>query len=229
MFKTKVNFDSRPIIVSFIFLSIAAGAYGAYRYQRDLNLDFPALKNLNVPFTSQAPQANWEEPWQNACEETSIIMADNFYKDRGITPKQAREQILTIFSVKEKNFGESKDESMERIAEIINAANLNWTATVSVNPLLNDIKKEIAQNHPVIVPIDAKLLKEAPYDDSFDYHVFIISGYDEEKQEFIVQDPGTKNGKNDRYGYENLYNAINDYLPGAFPSGRKAVLFTSPK
>lgn len=185
-------------------------------------------KNLDVPFTPQAPQGNWSEPWQNACEETSIIMATNFYKNKGITPEQAKEQILGVFAAKDKKFGQSRDESMERIAEMVNAAKLGWTAQVSVNPELNAIKAEIMANRPVIVPVDAKLLAGSPIADSVTYHVMVISGYDDKTKEFIVQDPGTKTGKNHRYGYENLYKAINDYLPGSFPSGRKAVIFTKP-
>lgn len=189
----------------------------------------PLAKNLDVPFTPQAPQGNWSEPWQNACEETSIIMASNFYKDKGLTPEQAKQQILQVFNVKDKEFGSSKDESMERIAEIVNAANLGWTATVSVNPELNAIKEEIAANRPVIAPIDVRLLYGSPIPGSVDYHVLVISGYDDKSEEFIVQDPGTRTGKNDRYGYENFYKAINDFSPSVSPSGRKAVLFTKPQ
>ncbi len=188
----------------------------------------PVAKNLDVPFTPQAPQGNWSEPWQNACEETSIIMANNFYKDKGVTPEQAKQQILEVFNVKNKEFGASKDESMERIAEIVNAAQLGWTAAVSVNPELNAIKEEIAANRPIIAPVDVRLLHDSPIPGSVDYHVLVISGYDDKTEEFIVQDPGTRTGKNDRYGYENFYKAINDFSPNAFPSGRKAVLFTKP-
>ena len=157
-------------------------------------------------------------------------MANNFYKGKNITPEQAEKQILEVFTVKNNHFGNSADESMSRIAEIINAANLDWTATLSVNPELNAIKEEIAKNRPVIAPVDARLLIGSTYEgDPVDYHVLVISGYDDTTEEFIVQDPGTKNGKNNRYGYENFYMSINDYLPQATPSGRKAVLFTSPK
>lgn len=196
--------------------------------EKEVSEQIPESKNLNVPFSPQAPQADWQEPWLNACEETSIIMADNFYRDKKISPEQARAQILKILEVKEESFGESKDESMERVAEIINLADLSWKAIVSVNPLLNDIKKELAEGRPIIAPVDVRLLINSPYvGTNIDYHVLIISGYDEKAEEFIVQDPGIKSGKNDRYGYQNFYDAINDYLPNSWPSGRKAVLFTS--
>jgi hypothetical protein len=215
-------------LVTVCVLAATASVYAIIK-EKDTFPGIPRKKNLNVPFTTQAPKQDWHEPWLNACEETSIIMADNFYKDKKISPEQARQQILKVLEIKEQNFGKSKDESMERVAEIINLANLNWTAHVSVNPLLNDIKKELAENRPVIAPVDPRLLKNAPYDTSLKYHVLVISGYDDDKNQFIVQDPGTKGGKNDRYGYDNFYKAINDFLPNASPSGRKAVLFTAPK
>lgn len=224
------QFSFLAIISVIIFGGLAyAGFYFFNIEKNDSKSSIPEKKNLSVPFTPQAPQSDWSEPWQNACEETSIIMANNFYKNKKISPDQAQKQILEVFALKNKEFGTSTDESMERIAEIINSAQLDWTAVLSVNPELNAIKAEIAQNHPVIVPVDARLLIGSQYDGGpVDYHVLVISGYDDKTEEFIVQDPGSKNGKNDRYGYENLYTAINDYLPTATPSGRKAVLFTKP-
>lgn len=228
---TSIKFTISIVILVFL----GAGIYISVRHKdffqkTDSTPNMTEAKNLAVPFTPQAPQADWSEPWQNACEETSIIMATNFYKDKNITPEQARKQILEIFSIKNQKFGKSEDESMSRIAEIINAANVGWTATLSINPELNAIKEEIAKNHPVIAPVDARLLVGSQYEGGpVDYHVLVISGYDDKTEEFIVQDPGTKTGKNDRYGYQNFYDSINDYLPKVTPSGRKAVLFTAPK
>ena len=34
--------------------------------------------NLSVPFTSQAPEQNWDEPWQDACEEAAVLMLDAY-------------------------------------------------------------------------------------------------------------------------------------------------------
>ena len=31
--------------------------------------------NLDIPFTSQAPSLNWDQPYQDFCEEASILMA----------------------------------------------------------------------------------------------------------------------------------------------------------
>ena len=49
-------------------------------------------EDLEVPFTSQSPDGNWSEPWQNACEETSILMVDNFYQDENLNIEEEKNE-----------------------------------------------------------------------------------------------------------------------------------------
>ena len=52
---------------------------------------------LNVPFTSQAPFANWDDiVFQNACEEASIIMAMRWVNNQSLTQAEANFEIATI-------------------------------------------------------------------------------------------------------------------------------------
>jgi hypothetical protein len=147
----------------------------------------PPSKENAVPFTSQAPEGNWQEPWQSACEEASIVMIQNFYKDTTLDPAQARQQILDVFTLKKLTAPASKDESLERIVEIINSGNLNWQARVVDNPTLTEIKDELAANHPVIAPVYAPLLNNPNYTSPGPtYHVIVITGYDDAKGEFIT-------------------------------------------
>ena len=53
-----------------------------------------------MPFTSQAPAGIWIQPWQDACEETSIAMVDSFYTNQTITKQNAKAKILHIFDIK---------------------------------------------------------------------------------------------------------------------------------
>ncbi len=187
--------------------------------------------NLPVPFTSQAPSGNWAEPWQNACEETSILMINNFYEGDESTIAEAKREILNIFTIKNNDLGQSKDESMEKISELINLTKLNWKARVVVNPTLEQMKQEIAEQRPIMAPVYAPDLDDTPYPGAGpDYHVLVISGYDDEAGEFIVQDPGSSKGKDNRYNYEDFYDAIHDYLNTTdYREGRKAVLFTEKR
>jgi len=160
----------------------------------------PSQAQIIVPFTSQAPNEVWVEPWQNACEEASILMIDTFYTGSDLTKDEAVEEILKIFSFKEDTFGPSADESMELVAAIINTSNLTWRARVVDNPTIEDIKSELAAQRPIIAPIYAPALENPYYSgEGPDYHVVVITGFDDKTKEFFTHDPGTKHGSNYRY------------------------------
>lgn len=56
----------------------------------------PASALLDVPFASQAPYENWQLPYKEACEETSVIMVQYYLE--GIVPLEetVKNQILAI-------------------------------------------------------------------------------------------------------------------------------------
>ncbi len=193
------------------------------------NVLIPNKKMLSVPFTSQAPAGNWAEPWQNACEETAIVMINDYYAKSTLTEEKAIEEISTILTAKEQNFGVSKNENLETMLGMIKAAKLNWRARIVVDPSLDDMKNELAEGRPIIVPVDARLLTNPYYDIvTPEYHVIVLSGYDNVSQQFYSQDPGTDKGHNFAYRFDELMNANHDYIEPNLRAGRKAVIFTAP-
>jgi hypothetical protein len=187
----------------------------------------PEAKTVDVPFTSQAPDGNWSEPWQNACEETSVYMVSSFYKDDEIKRAEAVKQIKEIFAVKNKEIQVSHDESLETIAELIEKLNLPFHTTIKFDPTIDDLKKELVDDNPIIVPVFAPSL--GTYKDGPDYHVMVLVGYDDKTGEFIVNDPGVSSGKGLHYKYETFMNAIHDLDQKKYTNGKKAVLFTEAK
>lgn len=170
-------------------------------------------EELDVPFTSQAPEGNWAEPWQNACEETSIVMVDAFFGGDELSKRDASQRIKDIFAEKKKIAGDSFDESMSTIASVIHEADLGWEAQVVESPTLDDMKSYLEAGNPIIAPVYARALNNPYYQGAGpDYHVLVISGYDDEAGEFIVQDPGTSQGASLRFPYQEFYDAIHDYL-----------------
>jgi len=184
---------------------------------------------LAVPFAKQAPFSNWAEPWQNACEETSIVMVQNFYSNGQLDKFKAKKEILTILNLKNKFFGTSKDENAAQIVEIINNF-LPWEARVVSLPSLEQIKNEINNKRPVILPVHGKALKNSYFlNGGSDYHMLVISGYDDGKQEFVTMEPGIGVGEKYRYSYETLINAMHDFVPNKkTKTGAKVAIFTSP-
>jgi hypothetical protein len=184
---------------------------------------------LSVPFTSQAPDGVWIQPWQDACEETSVYMVDRFYKNKSIlNPVDAKKGILEIFSMKHQRHGESLDETASNIANIINAY-LPWSARVVENPSIHALKSEIDNGRPVIVPFFAPALHNPHFTSDFPYHMGVISGYDDAKNVFILQEPGTMYGKDFMYTYDTVMNAMHDFIYGNVSTGPKRVVFTNPK
>ncbi len=185
-------------------------------------------EDLEVPFTSQSPDGNWSEPWQNACEETSILMVDNFYQDENLNIEEEKKRILEILKTKKDTVKVSKDESLTTISDLINSLDLNWTSSIKKNPTIDELLQELANNRPIIVPILAGEVP-TPYYDGVNYHVIVLVGYDQEKGVFKVNDPGTQYGENISYNYETLMNAIHDLNQKDYEAGEKRVLFTKPK
>ncbi len=189
----------------------------------------PRTRTLDVPFTSQAPDGNWNEPWQNACEETAIAMVDAFYAGEvGLPPREAAHDILRIFNVKNDRLGSSADESVETMARLVAELGLDWQAHVVLDPTVEALEAEVDAKRPVIIPVFAPTLRNKVYEvGELDYHVVVLIGYDETRNEFIVHDPGTASGQGLRFSYEVLMDAMHDLHPENYRIGRKAVVFTT--
>ncbi len=185
--------------------------------------------NLKMEFTSQAPEGNWGEPWYNDCEEVSIAMVDSFYNNRILTPVIAKKEILRIIVIKEKAFGPSLEENSDQNASLINNyLNSNWKARVIENPTIEQIKEQINKSQPVILPVDGRKLDNR-YFTTIHYHVFVISGYDDDKKMFITQEPGTYRGHDYKYSYAVIENAMRDYNSVDLSKGRRVAIFTGLK
>ena len=188
-----------------------------------------AVEKLLVPFTSQAPEKNWGQPWQDFCEEAVIIMVDHYYSNQALTTIQAKQELLKLNNIKNDHIGSSLDENAKTIISLINNF-LPWEAQAVANPDIEKIKTEIDAGRPVIIPVHGKFLNNPHFQNGGpEYHTVIISGYDDEKQEFITQEPGTKFGLDFHYKYDILMRALHDYLPGyQTVQGAKTAIFTSP-
>ena len=178
--------------------------------------------NLDVPFTSQAPEKNWEQPWQDACEEAAVLMLDAYHKKYRLSPLFAKDEMWKMVQWEEQEKGWGRSIEIEKMQEL-----LFWYAgsqsKIITDPTVDEIKKQIAADHPVLVVADGKILPNPHFRSGGpEYHALIIRGYTE--TEFITNDPGTQFGKNFRYQYDDLMNAIRDWNGGDVKHGKRAVL-----
>jgi len=188
---------------------------------------YPALPytiNLAVPFTPQAPHANWDPPYQEACEEASLLMVAR-YKNGNIisSPEDADEEIWKLIKFENDFFGDYKHTTAEETAQIARIYYGFKNTEVVYDFTIDDVKKELAQGHPIIVPAAGRQLhnpyfrRPGPL-----YHMLVIRGYTQDK--FITNDPGTKRGEEFVYKYEDLLNAVHDWNGGDVETGRKVMI-----
>ena len=184
----------------------------------------PDTINLDVPFTPQAPHANWDLPYQEACEEASLLMVAR-YKNGNIinSPEDADLEIRKLVEFQNNFFGDYKDTTAEETAEIARIYYGFENTEVVYDFTAEDIKKELMAGHPVIVPAAGRQLPN-PYFRSPGplYHMLVIRGYTPDR--FITNDPGTKRGEEFVYKYADLLNAVHDWNNGDVENGRKVMI-----
>ncbi|MFA5935850.1 MAG: C39 family peptidase [Patescibacteria group bacterium] len=191
----------------------------------------PAEVNLDVPFMTQAPHANWDMPYQEACEEASAIMVDAFYRGKTgrIPVAQADEAILKLVAYEKSTLGFYEDTTAAQTAEVIKG--YFGYENVVVKPLTSaeDIKQSLALGYPVIIPFAGKLLGNPNFTNGGPpYHMLVVRGYTPEH--FITNDPGTRNGLQYTYSYEAILNAAHDWMgnPSNITTGKKMMIVVIP-
>lgn len=169
-----------------------------------------AYQIKNVPFTSQAPLVNWDQLHDEACEEASLTIVDYYLNNKTLTKDLAENEIQSQVAWEIGYFGSHNDlTAAETVILAQNYYHLNNLETTQINSL-NDIKKEVSQNHLVVVPTAGRLLGNPNFRVPGPvYHMLVISGYN--TNSFITQDVGTRNGQNYIYNQTILYNAIHDW------------------
>ncbi len=191
----------------------------------------PSSLNLAVPFTSQAPHGNWDEPYQEACEEASLYMVQQYYvgqPEGNIDADRAEADLLNIVAFERELFGYYEDTTAQQTG-LLAEAMFGLTARLIQDPSVDDIKNELALGHPVIVPAAGRLLGN-PYFTAPGplYHMLVIRGYTTDNQ-FIVNDPGTSRGEAFLYDVDTLFYAMHDWNNGEeITQGAKTVLILSP-
>lgn len=191
----------------------------------------PAEANLDVPFTTQAPYANWDFPYQEACEEASAIMVNAYYKGKtGVIPQaDADREILDLVAYQKKTLGFYEDTNAAQTAEFIKG--FYGYENVIVKPLTSpeDIKQAIALGYPVIVPFAGKELGNPNFRNGGPpYHMLVFRGYTPKL--FITNDPGTRNGRQYTYTFDAIMNAAHEWVGDAasIDKGKKMMIVVIP-
>lgn len=192
------------------------------------------IVNIPVPHIWEIPDGVWVNPWANACEESSIVMIEQFYLGRGnmIIPRPETKTLLQpLFNWQDKVFGSNSDSDSKRTARIINEYS-SFEATIKEYPTLEEIKAELDKGFPVITFHYAKGMNP---DHVFSvngsyYHVIVVTGYNDETEEFYVNDSEFKDALDYPYSYDTIMDTLHDFdHTRRKADGPPVAIFTRPK
>ena len=216
------------VLITFIFLPKSSLApVSPFQLKPTPTSIKPPQKHLiKTAFVPQAPEKNWDQPWQDACEEAALLTVHYYYQNQNPNTATIVADIQHMLDFEaQQQF--SKDVNIDQMAQIGNLY-LDYQVEILENPTLNQIKSYLLKNIPVIIPANGKQLfaenryfsHGGPY-----YHNLVILGFNDKKEKFTVHDVGTQHGAYFKYSYKLLLDSIHD-----FPnSGRKEDINYGPK
>ncbi|MEK7496957.1 MAG: C39 family peptidase [Patescibacteria group bacterium] len=187
------------------------------------------LNKINVfkiPFTPQAPYAKWDALHQEACEEASMIMVAEYFKQNKklqLPADYAEKEILKLVTWEEKNVY-TMDVTASEVVKILKDY-FNLEAKV-VPYNVSVLRAALLKKQPVLIPAAGRKLgnpyfhRPGPL-----YHMLVIKGF--QGNEFITNDPGTKRGENFRYTEKILNKAVHDWNGGAVDKGEQVMIIIS--
>lgn len=170
----------------------------------------PAEFNVDIPFTSQAPSANWDATHEEYCEEASLVMANRFLTNRVISgPQDADDAMNAMADWEVEHFGYFESTTAEETATIATEY-LGLQAKLVKDFSWDEAKKELLQGHVVILPTAGRELGNPNFTGLGPiYHMLVVRGWTSTK--IITNDPGTRKGEEYTYDPQVLYNAVGDY------------------
>lgn len=202
--------------------------YVATEVQKRNPLEFADLILHDVPFTVQAPFAEWKDPrQQEGCEEASALMAVHWARGKKIESREsARAEILAISKFQEEKFGNYHDTSAKDTAGWILEGYYKFK-NYKIKPVASAeaIVEELAAGNIVIVPANGRALKNIYFTQPGPQrHMLVVTGYDKKAVQFITNETGIKNGEGWRYDKNLFFEAIRDY-----DTGYHVPITTKPK
>lgn len=195
-----------------LFITVGSFISTVFVFSKSENID-----NF-IPFTSQAPLFEWNDPrQQDACEEASVLMSISWiYNIPVYSQEMWRDRIVALAEFQQDNYGENRDTSLEDTSSWIFEDYFEYNNTKIINidsPL--KIIEELEKGNILLIPTNGQELKNPNFSgEGPERHMVLVKGYDYENEEFITNDPGTRNGKDYRYNKDLLFKAIRIYKTG---------------
>lgn len=185
----------------------------------------PSSVNLDVPFYSQAPRGYWGMPYQEACEEASLLLASYYARGEDPTLAEFEKDLLAMVDWEVSYFGQYEHTSIDQTAEMAHVylgmdedenGGQDGAGRVEVveNPSTDDLRAILARGDVIVAPFAGRYLGNPNFTGLGPvYHMLVIRGY--KGGYFITNDVGTRHGKNYKYSEGVLMNALHDWHDSA--------------
>lgn len=187
-------------------------------------LPLPESYLIPVPYTVQAPFANWAVH-EESCEEAALLMYHHFLLGEGagqLNQVKADADFRTLRAWQIKNWGPEKDLNLYKVGDLAKGYyGYNYKVTEDVTA--ENIKREIANGNPVLVPVMTHSLKNPHYGRDNTYHILVIKGYD--ATGVITNDAGIREGMDYRYSWDIIWQAI-DAQSAKMNQGKDMLIIT---
>jgi hypothetical protein len=194
--------------------------------QETAEIKLPPELNLKMTFYAQAPFGDWDYPWQEACEEASMLLIANAYYGHDWTREQFRDEILKLVDWQNERFGDyqhsNSAQNMLMLKEIFDLQSVEHK-----NPSYEDVQRILAKGHLIIGMFAGKQLGNPFYTNGGPpYHVLVIKGY-KEGEKIITADVGTRRGEDYVFSWDTISGAMHDYAQ-PIEDGRKVIIEVIP-
>lgn len=195
--------------------------------------EVPTAILLKVPFTSQAPDGQWEDQrFQDGCEEAAVLMAMKWVKGEALSRVEAKATILDMADWQLQSYGSFRDTNAQDTAERLLRDYFSYTKyKVSKEVNVKNIVAQLRAGNLVLVPANGQKLNNPHYKTPGpERHMLVVRGYNPATDEFITNDAGTKMGEAYRYKTAVLLGAVIDYPTGnhePIVEAKKAMIIVS--
>lgn len=191
-----------------------------------LSQKLPKELNFDMPFYSQAPFGNWDYPWQEACEEASILLIANVYQQKNWTAEQFNNEILKLVEWEKKRFGSYEHTDVQQTAAMLKEY-FGLKSIIHDNPTFEDVQEVLNKGHLVVMTFAGKKLHNPNYTNGGpNYHAMVIKGY-KQGNKIITEDVGTRRGENYVYSWDVIQNSLHDYAE-PIENGAKRMIEVLP-
>jgi hypothetical protein len=200
----------RPFTGSRSSAPAAASVPGTASVPADAPASLPGSVRLTMDFASQAPTGNWDPPYDEACEEASLIVVRHFLEQTPLDPAVMDQDIHAMVDHEESK-GLPVDIDMFQLAQVARDM-FGYDAEVVEGSGVSAerIERELARGNPVILPLAGQDIGNPYYSgDGPPYHVLVVVGYDGSR--FVTHDVGTKRGAYYAYDKDVLLAAVHDW------------------